>query len=100
MTGMAPSARITIRVHPGASRPRVAAEPSGAGSSGRVLGIWVSQRAVDGQANRAALTALATAIGVRRGALRLVSGVTSRVKLVEVTDPPDDLAARIAALGG
>jgi uncharacterized protein len=85
---------ITIRVHPGASRARVGgwhAEP------GRepMLGVWVMQRAVDGKATEAALDAVADRLGVRRRSVRLVSGARARVKVVEVADPPADLAERL-----
>jgi len=88
--------RLTIRVHPGASRPRVgwlAAEPG----HGEVLGVWVAQRAVDGKATEAALGAVADALGVRRRCVRLVTGARSRVKVVEVSEPPADLADRLGA---
>jgi uncharacterized protein len=65
-----------------------------------VLEIWVSQRAVDGKATEAALIALAEALGVRRRSLRLVTGERSRVKVVELSGPPADLAGRIASLPG
>jgi uncharacterized protein YggU (UPF0235/DUF167 family) len=88
-------ALITIRVHPGASRAKVSgfrAEPPG---QEPVLGVWVPQRAVDGRATEAALAVVADALGVRRRAVRLVTGARSRVKIVEVSDPPPDLAERL-----
>jgi uncharacterized protein YggU (UPF0235/DUF167 family) len=63
-----------------------------------VLGVWVTQRAVDGKATEAALAAVAEALGVRRRAVRLVAGARSRIKLVEVSDPPADLADRLNRL--
>ena len=101
---MAESARITIRVHPGAARPRLGPEPGAVpeavarAGAGAQLGVWVRQRAVDGQATEAALAALAGALGIRRTDLRLVVGARARVKIVEISDPPADLAARLAAL--
>lgn len=65
-----------------------------------MLGVWVSQRAVDGKANEAALEALADGIGVRRRSLRLVTGARSRVKVVEIGEPPPDLRRRLAQLTG
>ncbi|MGO9298300.1 MAG: DUF167 domain-containing protein [Streptosporangiaceae bacterium] len=70
--------RVTIRVRPGATRPGVGGEHGGA------LVVRVSARAVDGQATRAALAAVARAFGVRPGEITLVSGATSRTKIVEV----------------
>ncbi len=86
--------RLEIRVNPGASRTRV-----GGAHAGRLV-VAVGARAVDGAATRAALTALAQALGVRSRHVRLVAGATSRDKLVEVDDEVADEAvrARLAAL--
>ena len=46
--------------------------------------VRVSAPAVDGRATEAALAAVAAAFGVRRGAVTLVTGKTSRTKVVEV----------------
>jgi uncharacterized protein len=87
--------RITIRVHPGASRARIGGWRAGPGDE-RVLEIWVTQRAVDGKATRSALDAVAKLAGVRRSSVRLVTGARARVKIVEIADPPDDLAQRLS----
>lgn len=100
---MAESVRVTIRVHPGAARVKVGGQAAADGSPGageQVLGVWVHQRAVDGKATEAALAALADALGLRRGAVRLVTGERSRTKVAEITDPPADLASRLARLLG
>lgn len=70
--------RITIRVRPGSARPGVSGEQGGA------LVVRVSAPAVDGRATQAALAAVADAFGVRRDAVTLVTGKTSRTKVVEV----------------
>jgi len=70
--------RITIRVRPGSARPGVGGEQAGA------LVVRVSAPAADGRATEAALAAVAAAFGVRRDALTLVTGRTSRTKVVEV----------------
>lgn len=70
--------RITIRVRPGSTRPGVGGEHAGA------LVVRVSAPAVDGRATEAALAAVASAFGVRREAVTLVTGKTSRTKVVEV----------------
>jgi uncharacterized protein YggU (UPF0235/DUF167 family) len=46
------------------------------------------------------LSAVAKALGVRRRALAVRAGHTSRDKLVAITDPPADLTERLAALRG
>jgi len=85
---------VAIRVRPGASRTRA----GGVYGDDRLV-VAVTARAVDGAATEAALVALADALGVRRRHVRLVSGATSRDKLVEVDDvAADDLAARLSAL--
>ncbi len=76
---------VAVRVRPGTSRTRVG------GRHGDRLVVAVPARAVDGAATEAALVALAEALGVRRRHLRLVSGATSRDKLVEID--PDVVAA-------
>jgi hypothetical protein len=71
--------RVAIRVRPGASRTRVG------GAYGDSLVVAVSARAVDGAATDAALAAVAKALGLRRRAVTLVTGTTSRDKVVEIT---------------
>ena len=62
------------------------------------LVVRVSAPAVDGRATAAALAAVAAAFGVRPQAVRLVTGATSRTKVVEV-DGADE-AALDRLLGG
>jgi uncharacterized protein len=70
--------RVTIRVRPGSVRSRVGGSHDGA------LVVRVSAPAADGRATAAALLAVAAAFGVRPRAVRLVTGATSRTKVVEV----------------
>ena len=70
--------RLSIRVRPGAGRMAVGGAHDGA------LLVRVAARAVDGKATEAALAALADALGVRRSAVALVTGATSRTKVVDV----------------
>jgi len=85
--------RVAIRVKPGASRTRVG------GAYGDALVVAVSARAVDGAATEAALAAVADAFGVRRRHVDLVTGATSRDKVVELDDTAlDDGPARLAEL--
>ena len=83
--------RITIRVQPGSAHPGVGGEHDGA------LVVRVSARAVDGKATQAALAAVADAFGVRRGAVSLVSGASSRVKIVEIAGGDSRLLADLLA---
>jgi uncharacterized protein len=84
--------RVTVRVRPGASRTVVGGEHDGA------LVVRVSQRAVDGRATQAALAAVADAFGLRPRAVSLVSGATSRTKVVDVDGPDEVLRPLLAAL--
>jgi len=84
--------RVAIRVKPGASRTRVG------GLHGDRLVVAVTARAVDGAATAAALEALADALGVRVRQVSLVSGATSRDKLVDVADERPEVLAALQAL--
>lgn len=84
--------RVTIWVRPGSTRTGVGGERNGA------LVVRVGARAVDGKATEAALAAVAAAFGVRRSAVSLVTGATSRVKTVDVAD--GDPAVLRTLLGG
>ena len=75
---------------PGAGRTRVGGRYGDA-----ALVVAVQVPAVDGRATAAALEALAKALGCPSRDVTLVSGTTSRTKVVEV---PDGLAAAVAAL--
>jgi uncharacterized protein len=83
--------RIAIRVRPGSARPGV-----GGGHDGALI-VRVSAQAVDGKATKAALDAVADSFSVRRGAVRLVSGGSSRTKIIDIdTGDPRLLAALLA----
>jgi uncharacterized protein YggU (UPF0235/DUF167 family) len=83
--------RVVIRVKPGSGRTVFG------GRYGDALVVRVSERAVDGKATESALRAVADALGVRRAHLRLVTGATSRTKVVEV-DSDRDLTERVRDL--
>ena len=83
--------RFSIRVRPGASRNQVGGSHDGA------LVVKVTARAVDGQANAAAVRALAEALAVPRRAVSIVSGATSRTKVVEVEGVDGDTLEALCA---
>lgn len=83
--------RVTLRVRPGSGRTVVGGEHDGA------LVVRVAAPAVDGRATEAALTAVAEAFGVRRRAVTLVSGPTSRTKVVDVDGADPAVLARLLA---
>ena len=60
----------------------------------------VSARAVDGKATEAALAAVAGAFGVRRSAVTLVSGASSRTKIVDIAAGDPRILADLLANPG
>ena len=86
--------RIALWVRPGSARPGVGGEHNGA------LVVRVSAPAVGGQATEAALTAVAAALGVRRHAVTLIAGASSRTKIVEVEGAGPGALNRLLANAG
>ncbi|HEX5480439.1 MAG TPA: DUF167 domain-containing protein [Dehalococcoidia bacterium] len=86
-------ARIAVRVTPRAGRDAIDGWSLDAAGQ-RVLRVRVAAAPVDGDANESVLRLLSNALGVRRTSLRIVSGASSRTKLVEVSGvAPDRMAA-------
>ncbi|WP_327635248.1 DUF167 domain-containing protein [Kribbella sp. NBC_00482] len=88
--------RILLRVRPGASRTAVGGRYDG--PAGPALVVAVAARAVEGQATKAVLEAVAAALGVRRSAVTLVRGATSRDKLVDVEGDESAIRLRLQRL--
>jgi uncharacterized protein YggU (UPF0235/DUF167 family) len=86
--------RIALWVRPGSARPGVGGEYGGA------LVVRVSAPAAGGQATEAALTAVAAALGVRRHAVTLIAGASSRTKIVEVEGADPGALNRLLANAG
>jgi uncharacterized protein YggU (UPF0235/DUF167 family) len=70
--------RVAIHVKPGAKRADVG------GTHDDALVVRVREPAVDGRATEAALRAVADVLAVPRGAITLVTGATSRRKILDV----------------
>jgi uncharacterized protein YggU (UPF0235/DUF167 family) len=62
------------------------------------LVVAVCSQAVDGKATEAALAAVAEALGVKRRDIRLLSGATSRDKLIEIEGDVTEIGAAIERL--
>jgi len=84
-------ARLTVKVHPRARRSALA---------GRIGDAWKLSLAappVDGKANDECVRYLAELAGVPRSRVRIVKGLTSRLKVVEIEGvPQEDLERRLA----
>jgi len=73
------SVRLRIKVHPRAKRTALT------GRWGEVYKLDVACPPVEGRANDACVAFLAKALGVPKSAVRIISGATSRMKVVEIT---------------
>jgi len=71
-------ARITVRVHPRARRSRVA------GRLGEAWKLDLAAPPVEGKANEECVRFVAELAGVARSQVRIVTGVTGRMKVVDV----------------
>lgn len=91
--------RAAIHVRPGARADHVGGQAAAARPGDRPpLLVAVRAKPVEGAASAAAERVLAQALGLRPRQVRIVRGATSRDKLVEVGDPPADIADRWDAL--
>ena len=83
-----------MRVRPGAARTAVG------GRHGDALVVCVTAPPAGGAATQAVLRAAAEAFGVPRRDVTLVTGATSRDKVIEVAGPAGPLARRLGELLG
>ena len=89
---MAGGVRLAVHAVPGARRNEIV------GPHGDALKIKVAAPPEDGRANAELGAFLASVLGVAKGAVRVVSGASSRRKVVEILGV--DAAAASAALRG
>ena len=83
--------RFSVRVQPRASRSEIC------GVHGAALKIRLAAAPVDGAANTALIALLAQELGVPRRAIWIVSGASSRSKLLHVDGIASDLVEQLAA---
>jgi uncharacterized protein YggU (UPF0235/DUF167 family) len=67
-----------VHAHPGSRREEVRKLDDGS------LEVWTHARAIEGQANDSICRLVAGFLGVAPSSVRLVSGIRSRAKVVEV----------------
>ncbi len=71
-------ARLTVKVHPRAKRSAIT------GRFGEAWKLDLAAPPVDGKANEECIRFFAGLAGVPRARVRIVSGATARIKLVEI----------------
>ena len=85
-------ARLTVKVHPRAARSAI---------TGRLGDAWkldVAAPPVDGKANDECVRFFAEAAGVPRARVRIVTGLTSRIKVIEIEGvTKEELERRLSA---
>lgn len=70
--------KLSVIAHPNAKRPRVEEDLTGQ------IHVHVSSPPREGKANKAVIEALAKHFGVKKHAVRLVSGHTANIKRLEI----------------
>ena len=83
-------ARLTVKVHPRARRSAV---------TGRLGDAWkldLTAPPVEGKANEECVRFLAELVGVARARVRIVMGLTSRTKVVEIEGITEEEFGRAA----
>ena len=86
--------QLEVHVHPGSRRASIGGTYDGA------LVVRVRARAVDGAATNEVLDAVANAFNVRRAAVRLVRGATSRRKVLTIDGKDEALERQLFLLLG
>jgi len=96
VTPIAKGVRLAVRLTPRASREGVDGVVEGPDGR-RMLQLRLSAPPVDGAANAALVAFVAKALRLRKSEVAIVSGEKARLKLLELSGDPEDLAARVAA---
>ncbi len=84
-------ARVTVKVHPRAKRSALA------GRFGEAWKLDLAAPPVDGKANDECVRFFAELAGVPRSRVRIVSGATARLKVVEVSGMEQQALERLLA---
>ena len=87
-------ARLTVKVHPRAKRSAL---------NGRLGDAWklaLAAPPVDGKANDECVRFLAEFAAVPRSRVRIVMGLTSRMKVVEIEGVPQDALEKLLTATG
>jgi uncharacterized protein YggU (UPF0235/DUF167 family) len=93
-----PAARFAVRLTPRGGRDAIEGWSQGADGA-RLLKARVAVPPEDGKANHALLRLLAKRLGVPQSAVRIASGATARIKMIEVDGDAVAITARLAEIG-
>ena len=85
-------ARFTVKVHPRARRSAVA------GRLGEAWKLDLTAPPAEGKANEECVRFLAELAGVARARVRIVTGLTSRTKVVEIEGVTEEEFSRAAGI--
>jgi uncharacterized protein (TIGR00251 family) len=86
------TSRLSVWVQPGASRSRIV------GLHGGAVKVAVAAPPEKGRANREVEETVARALGLRRSCVRVLSGVTTRSKVLEIEGlAQEDLDRQVAS---
>jgi uncharacterized protein (TIGR00251 family) len=85
------SVRVSVHVQPRASRSEII------GLHGAALKVRLQAPPVEGAANEALVALLAERLGVARRSVRVIAGLSSRAKTVEVDGTTEDAVRALAA---
>ncbi len=70
--------RVHVKVKPNSKNPRIEPQPDGS------LVAYLKSPPVEGRANEELIARLALHFGVRKSAVRIMTGASSRQKLIEI----------------
>jgi uncharacterized protein (TIGR00251 family) len=84
---------LTLHIQPGARKTEIV------GLHGAALKIRLAAPPVDGKANAALISFIATKVGAGKTAVELISGETSRAKRVRVANVSPEQIRRLLAAG-
>jgi uncharacterized protein (TIGR00251 family) len=75
--------RVSVKVQPRASKEEVVA------NSDKTLKVYMKEAPTDGKANKALMEVLAEYYNVKKSDIKIVNGLTSRKKIIEIASSPN-----------
>jgi uncharacterized protein len=91
-------AYLTVKVAPGSARDAFGGLVSLRDGKGEALAAALLAPPVDGKANKALIAFLAKTLGIKKSAITIKNGETSRLKRLELDGEPAVLQAKLKSL--